>query len=69
MTQDNTTLVFPQDITIDNKSRKLYVLSNNFQKFMHDDFDPLMTNFFITSADLETLTPLCKVNANDQSQE
>jgi len=62
--QDNTTLVFPQDITIDNESRKLYVLSNNLQKFIHDSFDPLATNFFITSADLETLTSLCKNNAN-----
>ncbi|KYM75455.1 Protein yellow [Atta colombica] len=61
--QDNTTLVFPQDIAIDNESRKLYVLSNNLQKFMQDSFDPLMTNFFITSTDLETLTMLCKCNA------
>ncbi|XP_012524490.1 protein yellow [Monomorium pharaonis] len=61
--QDNTTLVFPQDITIDNVSRKLYVLSNNLQKFMQHSFDPSTTNFFITSTDLETLTSLCKANA------
>ncbi|XP_029678926.1 protein yellow-like [Formica exsecta] len=60
--QDNTTLVFPQDIAIDDTSRKLYVLSNNLQKFLFDSFDPLMTNFFITSADLGTLTSLCKNN-------
>ncbi|XP_018406226.1 PREDICTED: protein yellow-like [Cyphomyrmex costatus] len=61
--QDNTTLVFPQDIAIDNESRKLYVLSNNLQKFMQGSFDPLTTNFFITSIDLETLTFLCRCNA------
>lgn len=61
--QDNTTLVFPQDVTIDNNSRQLYVLSNNLQKLLYDSFDPLTTNFFITSADLGTLTTLCKNNA------
>ena len=61
--QDNTTLVFPQDIAIDNNSRQLYVLSNNLQRFLNDDFDPLATNFFITSTDLGTLTSLCKNNA------
>jgi hypothetical protein len=60
--QDNTTLVFPQDVVIDNESRKLYVLSNNLQKFMYGSFDPLATNFYITSADLETLTCMCKDN-------
>jgi len=60
--QDNTTLVFPQDLTIDNESGKLYVLSNNLPKFMYDSFDPLATNFFITSIDLEILTSLCKYN-------
>jgi len=58
--QDNTTLVFPQDVIIDNESRKLYVLSNNLQIFMQEDFDPLTTNFFITSLDLDTLTSMCK---------
>ncbi|EFN73253.1 Protein yellow [Camponotus floridanus] len=60
--QDNTTLVFPQDIAIDNNYRQLYVLSNNLQKFLHGSFDPLTTNFFITSADLGKLTTLCKNN-------
>ncbi|KAL0112547.1 hypothetical protein PUN28_012099 [Cardiocondyla obscurior] len=58
--QDNTTLVFPQDFAIDNESRKLYVISNNLQKFMGGSFDPKQTNFFITSADLETLTSICR---------
>ncbi|XP_011708337.1 PREDICTED: protein yellow-like [Wasmannia auropunctata] len=67
--QDNTTLVFPQDIVIDNESRKLYVLSNNIPKFMNGNFDPLVTNFFITSADLETLTSLCKQTRTPLSNE
>lgn len=62
MAQDNTTLVFPQDIAIDNNSRQLYVLSNNLQKLLFGSFDPSTTNFFITSADLGTLTTLCKNN-------
>ncbi|XP_011869929.1 PREDICTED: protein yellow-like [Vollenhovia emeryi] len=58
--QDNRTLVFPQDIVIDDKSRKLYVLSNNIQIFMNGNFDPTTTNFFITSADLKALTFECE---------
>lgn len=60
MAQDNTTLVFPQDIAIHNESRKLYVLSNNLQRFMYDNFDPSVTNFFITWSDLDELTSMCK---------
>jgi len=55
-------MVFPQDIIIDDMSRKLYVLSDNLQKFQFGNYDPSETNFFITSADLETLTFLCGMN-------
>ena len=60
MAQDNTALVFPQDVVIDNDARKLYVLSNNLQKFQGGSFNSSEVNFFITSFDLETLTFLCK---------
>jgi len=52
-------MVFPQDIIIDNESRRLYVLSDNLQTFQSGNFDPSETNFFITRANLTTLTFLC----------
>ncbi|EZA59456.1 hypothetical protein X777_00299 [Ooceraea biroi] len=60
----NTTIIFPQDIAIDNKYRKLYVLSENLPRFQHDYecYDPSRINFVITSANLDTLTFLCKMN-------
>lgn len=61
--QNNKTLIFPQDIVIDDQSRKLYVLANNLPKFQRGSFDPSETNFFITSGDLDELAMLCKDNA------
>ncbi|XP_014473983.1 PREDICTED: protein yellow-like [Dinoponera quadriceps] len=60
--QDNKTLVFPQDLTIDNKSRKIYVLSNNIPRFLQSTFNPSETNYYITMADLNKLAILCKQN-------
>nr|XP_034190763.1 protein yellow-like [Osmia lignaria] len=58
--QDNTTLVFPQDISIDPLFNMLYVLSDNLPQLMFSNYDPKTRNFFLTAADLDSLTPACK---------
>lgn len=58
--QDNTTLVFPQDLSIDVQSQMLYVMSNNLQKLLHSSFDIQEYNFYVTAAKLKSLEPLCK---------
>lgn len=60
MAQDNQTLVFPQDLALDNTSRKLYILSNNLPRFIHDRYNSSESNFFITSANLDKLTFMCE---------
>ncbi|KZC03773.1 Protein yellow [Dufourea novaeangliae] len=57
---DNTTLVFPNDLSIDKVQKKLYVLSDNLPQFLFSRYDLKKRNFFVTSADLKKLTPLCK---------
>ncbi|XP_032676731.1 protein yellow-like [Odontomachus brunneus] len=58
--QNNQTLVFPQDLAVDNMSRKIYVLSNNLPRFIHDRYNSSEPNFFITSADLDKLAFMCE---------
>lgn len=58
--QDNTTLVFPNDLSIDPSSNMLYVLSDNLPQFLFSDFDSEKRNFFLTAANLDSLTSLCK---------
>ncbi|XP_076643326.1 yellow-f [Halictus rubicundus] len=58
--QDNTTLVFPNDISIDEAQNKLYVLSDNLPQLMFSHFDAKERNFFLTAAPLDKLTALCK---------
>ncbi|XP_054014757.1 protein yellow-like [Hylaeus anthracinus] len=58
--QDNTTMVFPNDLSIDASNNMLYVLSDNLPKFLLSRFDAETRNFFLTAASLDKLTPLCK---------
>ncbi|EFN87184.1 protein yellow [Harpegnathos saltator] len=63
--RNNKTLVFPQDVVLDDMSRRLYVLSNNLPKFIHDSYNPSETNFYITSADLDRLTSMCESGSTE----
>ncbi|XP_017877314.1 protein yellow-like [Ceratina calcarata] len=58
--QDNTTLVFPNDLSIDPTTNKLYVLSDNLPQFIFSNYDKEQCNFFITTANLDSLTSICK---------
>lgn len=58
--QDNTTLVFPNDLSIDWEENKLYVLSDNLPQLVFSKYDSRQCNFFITVAPLDKLTALCK---------
>ncbi|XP_043257888.1 protein yellow-like [Colletes gigas] len=58
--QDNTTLVFPNDLSIDESNNMLYVLSDNLPQLLFSNFDNKEHNFFLTAASLEKLTALCK---------
>ncbi|XP_003701307.1 yellow-f [Megachile rotundata] len=58
--QDNTTLVFPNDMSIDPSSNTLYVLSDNLPQFLFSDYDSKKRNFFLTMANLDSLTSVCK---------
>ena len=61
--QDNTTMVFPNDLSIDQSTNKLYVLSDNLPQFLFSRYNLKQRNFFLTAANLDSLTPLCKKNA------
>ncbi|KAK2576996.1 hypothetical protein KPH14_011958 [Odynerus spinipes] len=61
--QDNETMVYPNDLTIDYTSRKLYVLADNLPKFEHSNLNKIKGNYFITVASLDSLTKLCKSQA------
>nr|XP_033324997.1 protein yellow-like [Megalopta genalis] len=58
--QDNTTLVFPNDLSIDCMENKLYVLSDNLPQLVFSQFDTRECNFFLTVAPLDKLTESCK---------
>lgn len=58
--QDNTSLVFPNDLSIDESCNMLYVLSNNLPQLLFARFDGNQPNFFLTGAKLDHLTSLCK---------
>ncbi|OAD61974.1 Protein yellow, partial [Eufriesea mexicana] len=58
--QDNNTMVFGNDLSIDRSSNTLYMLSDNLPQFMFSTFDLQKRNFFITAANLDSLTQICK---------
>ncbi|CAL7951443.1 unnamed protein product [Xylocopa violacea] len=58
--QDNMTLIFPNDIAIDRPTNMLYVLSDNLPQFMFSNYDLRKCNFFLTAANLDSLTAACK---------
>ncbi|XP_033301482.1 protein yellow-like isoform X2 [Bombus bifarius] len=58
--QDNTTMIFPNDLSIDRPNNMLYVLSDNLPQFMFSTFDTKKRNFFITAVNLDSLTQMCK---------
>lgn len=58
--QNNVTMVFPQDLSIDVQTRMLYVMSNNLQKLLYSKFNLHDVNFYITAAQLESLEPICQ---------
>ncbi|XP_076235248.1 yellow-f [Calliopsis andreniformis] len=61
--QDNTTMVFPNDLSIDPSCNTLYLLSDNLPQFLFSHYDLKKRNFFLTMANLDSLTPLCKKKA------
>ncbi|XP_015172107.1 PREDICTED: protein yellow-like [Polistes dominula] len=58
--QDNETMAYPNDLAIDNDSRKLYVLSDNLPKFEHSNLSKKESNYFITVASLDLISKYCK---------
>ncbi|CAK9831395.1 Protein yellow [Anthophora retusa] len=58
--EDNATLVFPNDLSIDRSTNMLYVLSDNLPQFLFSQYDMKKRNFFLTAASLDILTHICK---------
>ncbi|XP_012287935.1 protein yellow [Orussus abietinus] len=58
--KEDVKLLFPNDLTIDRDTRKLYVLADNLPTYLHSLLDVTKENFFITAANLDILTELCK---------
>ncbi|KOC64207.1 Protein yellow [Habropoda laboriosa] len=58
--EDNTTLVFPNDLSIDRSTNMLYVLSDNLPQFLFSQYDMKKRNFFLTATSLESLSKICK---------
>lgn len=58
--ENNTTMVFCNDLSIDRSTNTMYVLSDNFQQLLFSKYDAKKRNFFITMFDLDFLTNACK---------
>ncbi|CAD1469723.1 unnamed protein product, partial [Heterotrigona itama] len=58
--QDNTTMVFPNDLSIDRATNTLYVLSDNLPQHIFSHLDSKKRNFFVTAVNLDSLTQACK---------
>ncbi|XP_034948272.1 protein yellow [Chelonus insularis] len=58
--KNEETLVFPNDIIIEPKTRKFYCLADKLPIFMYSKYNIESTNFYIHSASLDDLTAICR---------
>ncbi|KAK1127848.1 hypothetical protein K0M31_003339 [Melipona bicolor] len=62
--QDNTTMIFPNDLSIDRATNTLYVLSDNLPQHIFSQMDAKKRNYFVTAVNLDSLTQTCKKQDN-----
>lgn len=56
--QDDDKLAFPNDITIEPETRKLYILMSNVPKLMYNKMDQ-NNKYYVHTASLDDLTHHC----------